>query len=337
MTNQRFGCLTIGLVVLLAVSLMVNFVFLIARSANLTSRGLLPPEAPRFDEEVVIGGAARGEQKIALIYLRGIISSVEPGALGETMVEDLKLQLKQASEDSKVKAIVLYIDSPGGEVTASHTIYNAVRNVRDRVQKPVVVYMGSVAASGGYYVACGGNWLIAGDTTLTGSIGVIMQALNYEHLFDKVGLRTLTFKSGRFKDMLSGSRPITNEEQEYVQALIMQTYGKFVGIVAQERKLGEDELRNGVADGRVLSGKDALAANLINQIGEVEDAYAKARELGKAPGATVVRYESGFKLGKLLRLLGQSERTKVEIDVVKTFAPRLQPCRLYYLPSAFAF
>jgi protease-4 len=146
----------------------------------------------------------------------------------------------------------------------------------------------------------------------------------------------LTFKSGKFKDMLSGSRPISPEEQEYVQMLIMQTYSKFVGIVASERKVPEDQLRNGVADGRVLSGKDALAAKLINQIGEVEDAYAKAMELGKTTGATIIRYESGFKLSKLLRLLGQSSQAKVEVDVSKTFGPRLEPCRLYYLPSAYA-
>ena len=114
-----------------------------------------------------------------------------------------------------------------------------------------------------------------------------MQTLNYQQLFGKVGLEMRTFKSGKFKDMLSGSREITPEEQEYVQNLIMQTYGKFVGIVARERKLNEQELRNGLADGRVISGKDAFAAKLINGLGEVEDAYNKAMELGKAKGANV--------------------------------------------------
>ncbi len=109
-----------------------------------------------------------------------------------------------------------------------------------------------------------------------------------------------------------------------------------MGIVAKERQLPEEELRNGVADGRVLSGKDALAAKLINQLGSVEDAYAKAKELGKAAGASVIRYESGFALGKLFRLLGQSEETKVEIDFAKALGRRLEPCRLYFLPSIYA-
>ena len=164
--------------------------------------------APRSGED----GA---ELKIAQISLRGIITSAEPGSLGETMVDDLKLQLKQAVADDKVKSIVLYVDSPGGEVTASDIIYQAV--VAARAQKPIVVYMGSLAASGGYYVACGGSHLIANETTFTGSIGVIMQAFHYKALLDKVGLEVITFKSGKFKDMLSGSRDLTDEEKAYTQ------------------------------------------------------------------------------------------------------------------------
>lgn len=215
-------------------------------------------------------------------------------------------------------------------------IYNAVRRVRDEAKKPVVVYMGALAASGGYYVACGGSWLIANDTTFTGSIGVIMQTINYEQLLGKVGVYVQTFKSGEFKDMLSGSRPPTQAEKDYVQSLVMQTYGKFVGIVARERGLPEDQLRTGIADGRVVTGKDALDARLINGLGEIEDAYAKARELGKAPNASVVRYESGFKLGKLFHLLGQSEKAKIEVNLSNSLAPKLETGRLYYLPSFYA-
>ena len=235
-----------------------------------------------------------------------------------------------------MKGIVLHIDSPGGEVTASDTIYNAVRRARDK--KPVVVYMGSLAASGGYYVACGAKWLVANETTFTGSIGVIMQTLNYEELLGKVGLATVVFKSGKMKDMLSGARQLTEEEKGYIQGMIMQTYGKFVGIVARERNLPEDALRNGLADGRVISGKDAFEAKLVDQLGEVEDAYAKARELGGAADAAVVRYEAPFKLGKLLRILGQTEssRAKIELDLGKVLPARLEVGKLYFLPSVYA-
>src|SRR5437868_7383279 len=161
-----------------------------------------------------------------------------------------------------------------------------------------------------------------------------MQTLHYEDLFNKVGLQMITFKSGKFKDLLSGSRTLTAEEKTYVQGLVMQTYDKFLGIVATERKLDKEALRDGLADGRVISGKDALDAKLVDALGSVEDAYAKAQELGKANGAAVVRYQAPFKLGKLFRLLGQSDRgSKVEVNVTEALKPRLEAGRLYYLPS----
>jgi protease-4 len=338
MKNERLGCLGILLVVVLAVSLLLNFVFIASNTAR-TASSFVAAGSPKFEESTVTEarptkGAKAADTKIALLSLRGIITSDLLGALGETMVEDLKLQLEQALEDAKVKAIVLHIDSPGGEVTASDVIYDAVRKAREK--KPVVVSMGALAASGGYYVACGGSHIVAHDTTFTGSIGVIMQGINYEQLFGKVGLQMMTFKSGKYKDILSGSRPMTEEEKNYIQGLVMQTYDKFVGIVAKERNLPEEQLRNGVADGRVLSGRDALAAGLVNQLGSLEDAYAKAMELGNAPGSRIIRYDSPFHLGRLFRLLGQSEATKVEVNVAEALRPRLEMGRLYYLPSFYA-
>ena len=337
MNNKSFGCMGIGLVVLLILSLLLNLTFIIAGSTSIATSAMgVHAPLPKFEEGLVAPGREGSTDKIAVLSLRGIISGMEPGSIGETMVEDMKLQLNQAVEDPKVKAIVLHIDSPGGEVTASDTIYNAVRRARDK--KPVVVYMGSLAASGGYYVACGAKWLVANETTFTGSIGVIMQSINYEQLMGKVGVSTITYKSGKMKDMLSGSRQPTEEEKAYLQAMIMQTYGKFVGIVAKERNLPEQGLRDGIADGRVVSGKDALDAKLIDQLGEVEDAYAKAKELGKADGASIIRYEAPFKLGRLLRFLGESNsaKSKIEIDLTKSFAPRLEVGKLYFLPSFYA-
>lgn len=329
----------------ICLGLIFIFAFFILGSASM--RAVNTKEgAPKFEEAILVDAKPAKDTKpsdarIAVIYLRGIISSAEPGSVGETMVDDLKIQLQQAAMDEKVKAVVLYVDSPGGEVTASDTIYDAVRKVRDggfgpSARKPVVVYMGSMAASGGYYVSCGGSFLMANETTLTGSIGVIMQTLNYQQLFGKVGLEAITFKSGQFKDMLSGSREMTQEEKDYVQKMVMDTYGKFVGIVAHERKLNEDELRKGLADGRVISGKEARDAKLIDGLGAVEDAYAKAMTLGKAKGAMVIRYESRFKFDRILRLLGQQEKSRVEVNVVKSLMPKLEAGRLYFLPGFYA-
>jgi protease-4 len=256
-----------------------------------------------------------------------------PGDVGETMVDDLRFALEQAREDDKVRAVVLQIDSPGGEVTASDVIYNAV--VRTRAKKPVVVYMESLAASGGYYVACGGKFIMANETTITGSIGVIIQTLNYEQLMNKVGLASVVFKSGKFKDMLNGARPITPEEREYVQSFVMATYEKFLGIVASERNLPADELRNTVADGRILSGRDARDNKLIDGLGQVEDAYRKARELGNAPDATIVQYKPPFVLGRFLRAFS-STQSKIEVTLPKQLLPQLESGRAYFLPSYYA-
>ncbi len=329
----RYGCLTAVLLLLLFLSLTVNLALFGGKGAR-AAAGFARP-LPKFEEAVVQEGKTGVRTKIALIYLRGIILGSEGGSLTESMVEDLKLQLHQALADDDVKGIVLSIDSPGGEVTASDTIYNAVKQAREK--KPVVIYMGSLAASGGYYVSCGGSYLIANDTTFTGSIGVIMQSLHYEGLFGKVGLSMTTFKSGKFKDMLSGSRAITDEEAAYVQSLIDETYGKFLGIVAEERKLDAQKLKETIADGRVISGKAALGAKLIDALGSVEDAYGKAMELGNAGGSVVVRYEAPFKLGRLFKLLGQSEhRSKIEVSISDAVKPKLQPGRAYFLPGFYA-
>lgn len=163
--RSRLGCLSVILFLALCFSLLFNFALILSKGMrSATSAAASSPQ--NFSETTVDTGNEKPDPKgakIALIYLRGIISSAEPGNVGETAVDDLKLQLRQAQEDKFVKAAVLYIDSPGGEVTASDVIYNAVRRFREH--KPIVIYMGSLAASGGYYVACGGSYLLANDTT----------------------------------------------------------------------------------------------------------------------------------------------------------------------------
>ncbi len=250
------------------------------------------------------------------------------------MVDDMRIALEQARDDDEIRAVVLEIDSPGGEVTASDVIYNAV--VKTRARKPVIVYMDSVAASGGYYVACGGKYLMANDTTITGSIGVIIQTLNYEQLFNKIGLASVVFKSGKFKDMLNGARPMSPEERDYVQNFVMKIYDKFLGIVAKERNIPADVLRTTIADGRILSGKDALDNKLIDGLGQIEDAFEKARQLGGASQATIVRYGPPFSLDRFFRAFGKPADTKIEIALPGELWPRLESGRAYFLPSFYA-
>src|SRR5882757_7104582 len=332
-SDRRLGCLSIFLFIALCASLFVNFVLMIAAFQRVGGIKEAEP-IPRFREILLQRGARATTDKIAVITMRGIISTSIPGNVTDSMVDDMRAALQQAREDYRVKAIVLEIDSPGGEVTASDEIYSAV--VKTRARKPVVVYMDSLAASGGYYVSCGGKYLMANETTITGSIGVIIQTLNYEQLFNKVGLASVVFKSGKFKDLLNGARPMTPEEREFVQNFVMKTYDKFLGIVAKERNLPADGLRNSIADGRIFSGKEALENKLIDGVGQIEDAYAKAKQLGGAPEAAVVRYAAPFSLGRFFRALGETNQSKLQIELPKQFLPQLESGRAYFLPSYYA-
>jgi protease-4 len=330
--NRKLGCLSIFLFVALCASLFMNVVLMMAAFQRWSGTREAEP-IPRFREILLQRGTRASLDKIAVITMRGLISSSLPGSVTDTMVDDMRAALQQAREDSRVKAIVLEIDSPGGEVTASDAIYSAV--VKARARKPVVVYMDSLAASGGYYVSCGGKFLMANETTITGSIGVIIQTLNYEQLFNKVGLASVVFKSGKFKDMLNGARPITPEERELVQNFIMKTYDKFLGVVAKERKLPADMLRNTIADGRILSGKEALENKLIDGLGELDDAFSKAKELANAPDARVVKYGPPFSLARFLRIFGGSD-SKIELELPKQLVPQLESGRAYFLPGYYA-
>src|SRR5438874_6586793 len=330
--DRRLSCLSIFLFIALCASLFVNFVLMIAAFQRVSGIKEAEP-IPRFREILLQRGASATTDKIAVITMRGLISTSIPGNVSDSMVDDLRAALQQAREDHRVKAIVLEIDAPGGEVTASDEIYSAV--VKTRARKPVVVYMDSLAASGGYYVSCGGKFLMANETTITGSIGVIIQTLNYEQLLNKVGLASVIFKSGKFKDMLNGARPITPEERELVQSFVMKTYDKFLGIVATERNVPADLLRNTVADGRVLSGRDAFEHKLIDGLGQLDDAYGKAKQLGNAPGAKVVRYAPPFSWSRFFRAFGQADG-KLELQLPKQLIPQLESGRAYFLPSYYA-
>jgi protease-4 len=331
---KKSGCAIIALFVALCVSIFVNGVLLLGMGVSkVTSSGVKLEQPKKFEEQVVVEGSGSG--KIAIIPLDGIIAYGAQGSLGDSLVEDLKAAFRQAEEDPSIKAVVMSVDSPGGEVTASDAIYHEIQ--RFAKHKPVVYFMNSLGASGAYYASCGATWVMCNETTFTGSIGVIISTLNYRELFGKIGLQSVVFKSGKFKDMLNGAREMTPEEQAYIEGLVMQTYGKFVGIVAKSRKLDEAALRAGVADGRILSGTDAYREKLVDQLGYVEDAYSKARELGGAPDASVVLYKRSFSFSNFVQLFSQSSqaKTNVQIDLLQGM-PQLSPGRVYLLPPFFA-
>ncbi len=233
------------LFVLLAISLLGNFTQFVSRaftsglSSGLRSgfRTTTRDVGPRLDECVLEDNDS--PRKIAVVTVDGIITDHTVDRSGNNMVDVIKAQLDRAKEDKRVKAVILKVDSPGGEVMASDEINKVIAKFQDESGKPVVCSMGSLAASGGYYISVPCRWIVANELTITGSIGVIMHGWNYRGLMDKVGIAPMTYKSGKFKDMLSGERS-TNE---------IPAGGTCHGAGARLTKL-TDRFTNVVCDGR---------------------------------------------------------------------------------------
>src|SRR5208283_3447298 len=217
-------------------------------------------------------------------------------------------QITDFRKNSSIKAIVLRVDSPGGAVGPSQEIYREIqRTIRS---KPVVASMGSLAASGGYYISSAASHIVANPGTITGSIGVIIHFPNLQGLFGKIGYQMTTIKSGKFKDIGNPDREMTPEEKELLQTTIDETYRQFVRDVAQARHLPEDDVRK-VADGRIIMGEKALELKLVDQLGNFEDAVAKAGELAKIEGEPEVVKPKRAKFSLLEFVLGSDASDKM--------------------------
>ena len=307
---------------------------------------------PKLDECMLENN--HSANKIAVITVDGIITSHERNEAGNNMVDVIQAQLDRASEDRRVKAVILKVDSPGGEVLASDDIYKAIRDFQamdaesrgkpGHKGKPVICSMGSLAASGGYYISSSCRWIVANELTLTGSIGVIMHGWNYRGLMDKVGVAPMTYKSGKFKDMLSGERAtneIPPEEHALVQDLIDKTYGRFKEVVAEGRTAAHDlnkkdgrELADNwqdFADGRVVSGKEALEHGFVDQLGDFDDAVDQAKKIAHIEDCNLVEYRERYDLSNFLSMFGQSSQAhdiKLQLD---TETPKLHAGLMYFL------
>ncbi|MFH1220627.1 MAG: signal peptide peptidase SppA [Candidatus Eisenbacteria bacterium] len=232
-----------------------------------------------------------------LVYMSRLLPEGQPLALGSkiglvevtgTIVNSGPVvdEILRFARDDGIKAIVVRLESPGGVVAASQEIYDQLRKVRAE-GKPVVASMGGIAASGAYYVACGADSIVANPGTLTGSIGVIMTFPNTQELFRKIGIDIQVVKTGEFKDIGSMSRPLTPEERQLLGDLIGDVYDQFVTVVATERRLDVEAVKR-IADGRVLTGRQALKLGLVDRLGGFRDAVQLAGELAGIRGEPVV-------------------------------------------------
>jgi protease IV len=334
-----FTFILLGLLILMMLLSVSGFLFRLQPSSS----RVISRVGPKLEEVVLEDNRAR--DRVAVVKIEGMISSsITQGRY--TMVELIKAQLKEASQNPRVKAVILKVDSPGGEVLASDEINRLISDFQENSKKPVVASMGNLAASGGYYVSAPCRWIVANELTITGSIGVILHSWNYRGLMDKVGVAPQIYKSGEYKDMLSGARDpamIPPEERKMVQALIDETYQKFREVVAAGREqaflvnqksagAGRQLSRDWMeyADGRVLSGAEAFRLGFVDELGNFEDAVDRAKALAGITTADLIEYQQYFNFSDIFRLFGSSEPQSMKIDIGLE-PPRLRAGQLYFL------
>ncbi len=251
-----------------------------------------------------------GSDKIAIVRVEGIIYNSR----------EIIKQLKKHVSNPTVKAIVLRVDSPGGSVGPAQEIYEVVRKIVREKKKYILVSMGAVAASGGYYIACPVEKIVANPGTITGSIGVIMEFPNIQELFKKIGVDTMVVKSGRYKDIGSPIRPMSEEEKRVIQGLIDDVYEQFVNAVAQGRNLPVETVRE-IADGRIYSGKQAKELGLVDELGGLEYSLELAARLCGLDKKPFIRLEESkrFDFSEWLdgasRILGLATMSETSISL----------------------
>ncbi|MDX9758765.1 MAG: signal peptide peptidase SppA [Bacteroidota bacterium] len=254
-----------------------GFAFLVMAFAFFLLATAVTTDSSASASEESYGGS--GTERVAIVEIRDAIVDAE----------DVIRQLRKYRQRSSVKAIVLRLDSPGGAVVPSHEIHDEVRRTR-RLGTPVVASMGSVAASGAYYIACAADRIVANPGSITGSIGVVSEFANFQPLLEKIGIENTTITSGEYKDTGNPTRRMRANEREYLQHTIDNIYEQFVDIVVRGRRMDADSVR-ALADGRIFTGQQAVANGLVDTLGTLSTAVRIAGNLGKIKGEPRVMRE----------------------------------------------
>jgi protease-4 len=289
--------------------------------------------APAVYEEEYVSG--EGPQKIVVVPVEGTIASAESSVGGvqpTATPEGLSDALRQVADDTSVVAVVLEINSPGGGVTASDEMHQSILDFKRNTDRPVVVSMGDTAASGGYYISTAADRIVANETTLTGSLGVIFQLTNFSEAADKYGISQVVIKSGKFKDIGNTFREMKPEEREVFQSLVDESYDEFVSVISEGRGLSEERVRE-IADGRIYSGSQAKELGLVDSFGGIDEAADIAGTLAEAQDTTVVRYVETPTFSEMLLARLAPRQPEVE-QVMDAAGLNLEPKPYYlYMPG----
>lgn len=285
-------------------------------------------------EVTVVEGKGWSGPKVAVIEVEGMLANARSGGFLQPTENALSLftqQLERAEKDPRVKAVVLRINSPGGTVTASDTMYQQVVRFRQKTGKTVVASAQEVCASGAYYVACAADRIVVHPTSVVGSIGVIFQTFDISGTMAKIGVRSEAVKAGTYKEMGSPFKPIEPAERALMQAMVDEYYVRFRGVVAASRHLDEAVLKN-VADGRVLSGHQAVAAGLADSEGLLDDAIAAARTKAGLPADTaVIMYKRPYGYSGSIYAAGPQQPAGARSLRVEVNGGDFLPTGFYYL------
>ena len=329
------NCLIV-LGIMFIVCIVFFFAFVMLVSAAFSS-GTDTSGNNEFTTEFVSGNE-KAKEKIAVIDVKGTIErgSGEFSADVANSVTIVKL-IRAAAKDDDVKAIIIDLETPGGEVTASDEIYHELK----LCGKPVVAMMNSMAASGGYYVACGADKIVANKFTMTGSIGVIISTVNVSELLEWAKVKPEFYTSGKMKAMLNPAKPTTEEEAKVIQALVTDAYNQFAGIVSKSRNIPLEKITEGeLGDGRVFDGEQALANGLVDKLGYFSTAEDTALELAglDRDNCRIERYKVNSPLDDILGIFGvNAQPAPVTFNSLLTGTNLIIPkagC-LYYLSTGF--
>ncbi len=272
-----------------------------------------------------------GEDKIVIRELNGIILSQNTPTLLSSASEAITPRMVQdtfraVKMDPLVKAVIFDLNYPGGSPVASDRIFEMIQDFRQETNIPVIFLMGDLAASGGYYIASAGNFIVANPSTITGSIGVVLESFNLEELYDKIGVKKQTFKKGEYKDILNEGREITEEEAKILDSLNENVYEQFIDRVAQGRNLPLEQVKS-LANGQVYSGKQAKDLQLVDSLGNLDEAIYQAKSLANIQRYKVIEYSTTSFMDSLF---GQVKQTLSPWVWLTSWLQKMQSSFIHY-------